>query len=144
MSDSQAQSFGLSPSGCPDSLSGAVSCPVAGLIRAAADGELGRDDLARLDAGDPALSQRVEFERTLRLAVGRAMGRSGGPGGLQARVRAAIAADAEERQPRTLALRPFDTPAGPGSRRLLFFALLALAGIGGIALYLALNHTSTP
>ena len=67
-------------------------------IRSLADGELTEAEAAAATAGTvdrEALERGVAFERELRAAVGRTMGRVAAPAGLLEQVRAAMAADAD-------------------------------------------------
>lgn len=109
---------------------------LADLARAIADGELAAEDVARIDpSSDPLLAARVDFERTLRVGVRRVMDEpASAPEAVAARVRGVLAAEAREREPRTLPLRAFETVS---SRRWLsrWAGLAAAAAIAAAGVY---------
>lgn len=89
--------------GLPLDLAGAAA------IRAAADGELDAAGLSSLNAAQPDLADRVDFDRTLRSAVARAMGGVSAPAALRSRVQSMAAAHRDD-PPRSLPFQPAPAP----------------------------------
>ncbi len=110
--DSNSMPHNSLPTPAVGGVPGDVALNPAALLRAAADGELSPEQLAALDATQPDLAARVDFERSLKPRVSRAMCDPAlAPESLRRRVIAALAAEREETEPRTLPLRPMQDGA---------------------------------
>ncbi len=101
------------PEGCHDP---AAALSIGALIRAAADGELTDEQVARFErlcAERDCTQDRVRFEQTLRACCARAMGQPQCTEALRARVRA-LALQTRDAHPGPALAESPDAPDGPG------------------------------